>query len=132
MHERRCALEDNRVGQLNVARIAVGLESHLCDHRDLAHHRAQRYRSLLAYRGEVAEAHGDPLSSNGYAVWIFVSMQGYDGPLEQRVMSCNNSSVAGDVGRITNVLTEEAAIARLLLSSYAGGCTDVCDRKSSS
>jgi tellurite resistance protein len=58
MHEINCALEYDRVRQLNAARVAVRLYAGVAaDGRYGAHERAQRYGRLFAYCVEVAEAH---------------------------------------------------------------------------
>jgi len=61
--ETNCRLEDDGVGQLNGARVAVRLGiMRASDRVDVAHQRAQGEGRLRAYRGEVAEAHGSDLA----------------------------------------------------------------------
>lgn len=61
MHEVVGSLEDERVGDLNRARVALCLDARAAVDVLVAHQRAQRNRSLCAYRREVAEAHGGRL-----------------------------------------------------------------------
>lgn len=58
VHEVVGGLEDERVGQHKRARVALGLDAAVTADVLVADQGAQWYRHLLAYRGEVAEAHG--------------------------------------------------------------------------
>jgi hypothetical protein len=64
MHEAGRTLEDNRVGELDIPRIAIGLDAMApLNRRDLPHLGAERNRCLLANRVEVAETHRGGSSS---------------------------------------------------------------------
>lgn len=59
MHERRCTLENDSIGNLNIPCIAIGYEacrSGNCRRR--AYQGAQRHRRLFAYTIELAKSHG--------------------------------------------------------------------------
>jgi hypothetical protein len=58
VHEAVGGLEDDRVGQLDAARVALGLDPDAkLDRRDRADDGAQRQRRLFAQPSQVAEAH---------------------------------------------------------------------------
>ncbi|RDW88593.1 hypothetical protein BP6252_00625 [Coleophoma cylindrospora] len=65
VRERRRSLEDDGVRDLNVPRIAVGLDALAQEAGDLAHERTQRYWCLGTDRLEVAEAHDRDVSGLG-------------------------------------------------------------------
>lgn len=103
MHEGSRALEDDRVGQFNVARIAVCLDSmRALNVRYGADDRAQWHRCLLADRVEVSESHlvvlcvlnrySKGMLLVGWAAWPLKGLRWYDSVSEQMMLSeCGNS-----------------------------------------
>ena len=68
VHEVVGGLEDERVGQHERARVALGLDAAVTADFLVANQGTQRYRHLLAYRGEVAETHSGVGRWGGEAV----------------------------------------------------------------
>lgn len=69
VYSARRHLEDNRVGDLDIARIAIGLDADAVrDRRNVAHARAQRQRRRLAEPREVAERHIVPLALERFSL----------------------------------------------------------------
>ena len=73
VHGARGALEDDGVGQLNVARVAIRLYPHAArDRRYRAYRRAERQRCHAADAGEVPKAHSGERGGgrSGPARWV--------------------------------------------------------------